>query len=71
MIRRRQRWKVHECETCGRWKSAGVMVGAGVGRHRHFKFVCNDCKRSSDNVRAVDQALSAWEIERGYRTSSQ
>jgi transposase-like protein len=67
MIPRKQRWKVHQCETCGRWRSAGVMVAAGVGRHRHFKWLCDDCQRSSDNLAAVDRALTAWEIERGYR----
>jgi hypothetical protein len=70
MIKRKQRWKVHECETCGRWTSAGLMVAAGSGRSRYFKWVCDDCQRSSDNVLAVDRALTAWEIERGYRASS-
>jgi hypothetical protein len=76
MVRRKQRWKVHQCETCERWTSAGVMVSAGVGprqaghgRHRVFKWVCDDCRRNEDNERVVDQALTAWEIERGYRAS--
>ena len=70
MRKQRQRWKVHECEVCGRWRNTGVMVGAGVGHHRHFKFVCIDCKRSRDNELALDRALTAWEIEKGYRASS-
>jgi hypothetical protein len=78
MIRRKQRWRVHQCETCERWTSAGVMVAAGQGplqacgaRHRVFKWVCADCRRNEENVRSVDQALTAWEIERGYRTAQE
>jgi hypothetical protein len=74
MRRRKQRWKIHQCETCERWTSFGVMVAAGKGplragrdRHRVFKWVCDDCRRARDNVLAVDEALVAWEIERGYR----
>jgi hypothetical protein len=74
MIRRKQRWKVHQCETCDRWTSAGVMVRAGAGplragpdRHRVFKWVCDDCLRNENNVRSVDRALTEWEIARGYR----
>jgi hypothetical protein len=73
---RKQRWKIHQCETCERWTSAGVMVSAGEGshrpgshRHRVYKWLCDDCKRSGDNLRAVDQALAAWEVERGYGAS--
>jgi transposase-like protein len=69
MIRRKQRWKVHQCETCDRWTSAGVMVAAGNGRKRFYKWVCDDCQRSSDNLATVDRALTAWEISRGYRPS--
>jgi len=71
---RKQRWKIHQCEICERWTSSGVMVAAGhgplqAGRHRHrvFRWVCDDCRRSRENELAVDQALMAWEIERGYR----
>jgi hypothetical protein len=47
------------------------MVAAGVGLNRrggarYYKWVCDDCKRASDNVRAVDRALRMWEIERGF-----
>lgn len=66
--------KVHQCERCERWTSWGEMVSAGIGahrfghdRHRRYVWLCSDCKRSSDNVRAIDRALTAWEIERGYR----
>jgi len=52
------------------------MVSAGSGpkragreRHRVFKWVCDDCRLSAENERAVDRALTAWEIERGYRVS--
>jgi hypothetical protein len=76
MIRRKQRWKIHRCETCERWTSGGVMVVAGEGpmracrrRHRVFRWVCDDCQRSRENLQAVDGALTAWEIERGYRAS--
>jgi hypothetical protein len=71
MIRRKQHWKIHQCETCERWTSAGVMVAAGTGpmracsrRHRVFKWVCDDCQRSDENVRAVERALTLWEAER-------
>jgi hypothetical protein len=64
-----RRLRVHQCEVCERWTSYGVMVGAGVGRHRYFKWVCEDCKRAGDNVAAVDRALLEWEVSRGYRTA--
>lgn len=46
------------------------MVAAGERPHRFYKWLCDDCERESDNVRAVDRALTAWEIERGYRATS-
>jgi hypothetical protein len=69
MRRRKQRWKVHECETCGLWTSGGVMVAAGRGRSRQFKWVCDACKLVDDNVLAVGRALRLWEIERGFGVS--
>lgn len=60
----RLRWKVHECSSCGRWRSDGVMLSAGHGRHRYFQFVCAVCRSSRDNERSVEIALERWEEER-------
>lgn len=69
MIPQRQKWKVHQCEVCERWRSGGVMISAGVGRRRRHEWVCDDCKRGRDNLAAIDAALTAWEVSRGFRAS--
>jgi hypothetical protein len=65
-MKTKARWKAHECSVCGRWRSQGVMLSAGVGRHRHFKFVCSVCRMESVNESRVERALQVWEIEKGY-----
>ena len=64
MIRQKQRWKVHQCEFCQRWRSDGQMIAAGEGRRRYYKFVCRECQRSGENQRILDQALRRRELER-------
>jgi hypothetical protein len=65
-MRKRQRWKVHQCSVCERWTADGRMYSAGYGNHLLHKFMCTGCRQIHRNERQLLFALAQWELDHDF-----
>jgi hypothetical protein len=62
-MRKRLKWKIHQCSICEVWTADGRMHQAGYGKHLLHKFICSDCRQDNSNERRLLLALSQWELD--------